>query len=203
MTFNIPTFPAQLLNRQRAAPSAQPLRCHKRLKADRHMKWNKTKRTQTSGTWWLKAFFKHFIQRYMVHGCSRHLGCCYSCCCSFTGCLHLVTCPAAVCISKQVPFFAYTTCRRRTQNASECTDIVHLWQRLEGQGFRFGAWKSKRDAGWVIRIDYRTRSRKVNASLQHFQWTELWLKREARAARPSHRPAARSISDSFPAHGGN
>ena len=44
--------------------------------------------------------------------------------------------PAAICISKQVPFFTCTTCRKLTQNATKCTNIVHLWQWFEGQGFR-------------------------------------------------------------------
>ena len=38
--------------------------------------------------------------------------------------------PAAVCISKQLPFFACTTCRKLTLNASKCTNVFAFWQRL-------------------------------------------------------------------------
>ena len=56
---------------------------------------------------------------------------------------------AAMCMSKQAPFFACTPCRKLTQNASKCGGIVNFWQWLEGQDLRKGQhfWL-KSDAGW-------------------------------------------------------
>ena len=62
-------------------------------------------------------------------------------------------CCTVICMSKQVSFFTCTACRKLTQNASKCTNIVNLWQQLEGQGLsldhdtEFGL----RGCMWVIR----------------------------------------------------
>ena len=86
--------------------------------------------------------------------------------------------PAAICISKQVSFFACTACRKLTQNGSKCANksyIVHLWHYLEGQGFRlendtkFGL--RGMPGGHTNRL--KDAVQKCQTRLQHFQWTGL------------------------------
>ena len=67
-------------------------------------------------------------------------------CCTITNAARAL---AVIRTSKQMPFFACTTCRKLPQNASKCTNIVQLWQVLGAQGVSLSKWHQvwlKRDA---------------------------------------------------------
>ena len=45
---------------------------------------------------------------------------------------------AAICMSKQVPLFVCTACRKLTQSTTKWASIVDFWKQSEGQGFIWG-----------------------------------------------------------------
>ena len=99
--------------------------------------------------------------------------------CKYVTCHHCI--PGSSCMSKQAPFFACTTCRRLTPNASNYTNSCNFQQWLEQQGFRWRKWRyifvSRATPGRSCkRIRNLSDFCHSHYFPQLFQWKEPWVR---------------------------